>query len=84
MVKYYLLSNYELVTQKDSFYVFATIPEEDALDESFNSVYTNKYLNDINIEFEVLGYNVNYDECCSCKKSSWYMLYTDFTTDESP
>ena len=68
----------------NAYFVFLTIPDKDALDPLFNSTYSNKYLYDIETKLEYLGENIDISECCCCNEPSWYMLYADYTSNESP
>lgn len=83
-----ILRDYELVKLPGAFAAFVTIPENNALDIKHNSVYANDYCNRLQrfftVSHEAIGENVFCGEPCGCSNSSWYMLYTDFTSAESP
>ena len=83
-----ILKNYEIVKQDTNFLVFVTLPGSDALDDNNNSIYASKYLGQVrelfDISIEIIGENMNYDNSCTCNKSSWYMLYTDYAETDSP
>jgi predicted nucleic acid-binding Zn ribbon protein len=79
-----ILNDYQLIKKDDDYFAFLTVPDKNALDPKFNSIYTNKYLNDIETKLDYLGENIDIGECCSCKEPSWYMLYADFASNESP
>jgi len=77
-----------MIKTDNGFVVFVTLPEDNALDENFNNIYVSEYLAQMKklfkISIEIIGKNLNYDKSCTCKKSSWYMLYTDFIETDSP
>jgi predicted nucleic acid-binding Zn ribbon protein len=77
-------SDYQLVKKDHTYVAYLTVPDKNALDPRFNSTFTNKYLHDIETELEHLGENIVTGESCCCNEPSWYMLYTDFTSNESP
>ncbi|MCL2672036.1 MAG: Zn-ribbon-containing protein [Clostridiales bacterium] len=83
-----ILKNYELVKVDIGFVAFITLPEDDALDEKYNSIYVSQYLAQMKAVFrmtlKIIGENLNAEKSCACEKSSWYMLYTDFTQTDSP
>lgn len=79
-----ILNDYQLIKNDSSYLAFLTIPEKDALDTNFNSRYTNTYLDNIDTKIDYLGENLDIGDCCSCKEPSWYMLYTDYASNESP
>lgn len=74
-----------LVVENDANYTaFVTTPESNSLDKQYNSKYLEDYSTKISITSEYIGNNINTGEYCSCECSSWYMLYADFATEESP
>ncbi len=79
-----ILKDYQLVKKDNAYYAFLTVPNNDALDPRFNNIYTNKYLHNIETKLDYLGENVDISECCCCNEPSWYMLYTDYASNESP
>ncbi len=83
-----ILREYELIKFKESFCTFVTIPDDDALELKYNNVYINDYYNKgksiFNISYEPIGENLYCGKPCKCSSPSWYMLYTDFITEESP
>ena len=83
-----ILKNYEMIKMDNSFIVFVTLPEDNALDEKYNNIYISKYLLQVKklftVSIDTIGKNLNCDKGCACKKSSWYMLYTDWTAIDSP
>lgn len=84
-----ILKDYLLIKNNENYTAFATIPEDDSLDERHNNVYVSKYLDEIKkyfeISAEIIGENLNTDKSCNCaEKPEWYMLYTDWTDEESP
>lgn len=79
-----ILNDYQLVRQDSNYAAFLTIPDMHALDTQFNTTYTNKYLLNIETKLDFLGKNMDIDEYCCCKEPSWYMLYADYASNESP
>ena len=67
---------------------FFEMPELDSLDEKNCNRYVIEALADIKkrfvVTFEVLGRNTEVNEICSCKDSSWYVLYTHRQHSASP
>lgn len=83
------MKDYFLIKSSGNYVSFVTTSDDDALDEQYNNVYTAKYLCKVKklfeIRAEILGENLNTDSPCCCKeKPEWYMLYTDWTDEESP
>ena len=84
-----ILRDYLVVKNVDCYIAIVTIPDDDALDDSYNNIYVCKYLAEIKSNFEIsteiIGENLNTDQSCKCtEKPEWYMLYTDWTDEESP
>lgn len=83
-----ILKNFEMIKTDDNFMVFVTLPADDALDENYNNTYVSKSFAKVQelfeISMEIIGENLNYDKSCTCEKSSWYMLYTDYSKTDSP
>lgn len=66
-----------------------TLPEDDALDEKYNNIYVSKHLGNMHefftISIEIIGEDMDTAPSCTCeKKPDWYMLYADWTDQESP
>ncbi|NMC56703.1 MAG: DUF2310 family Zn-ribbon-containing protein [Eubacteriaceae bacterium] len=76
--------DYNIVENAANYIAFVTTPESNSLDKQYNSKYLDDYSDKISITSEYIGNNLNTGEYCSCEQSSWYMLYTDYTKDESP
>jgi predicted nucleic acid-binding Zn ribbon protein len=61
---------------------------------SLKKEYSNKYVDDSYEELmnlcevapkvEIIGQSSDYECSCDCKMPSWYMLYSDYSTNESP
>jgi predicted nucleic acid-binding Zn ribbon protein len=79
-----ILNDYQLVKKDNAYFAFVTVPDKNALDPRFNIIYTNKYLHDIETKLDYLGENIDIGECCCCNEPSWYMLYADYASNESP
>ena len=84
-----ILKDYLLVKSVDSYIAFATVPDDGALDDAHNNIYVSKYLaevkNKFEISIEIIGENMSTEKSCECaEKPEWYMLYTDWTDEESP
>lgn len=84
-----ILKDYLLLKNDDSYIAFATLTDNDALDGRHNNIYVAKYLDGLKNLFEFstesIGENLNTGNSCDCaEKPEWYMLYTDWTDEESP
>ena len=79
-----ILNDYQLIKKDNAYLAFLTVPDKNAIDPKFNNSYTNKYLNDIETKLDYLGENIDIGDCCCCKEPSWYMLYADYASNESP
>ncbi|MFZ5985721.1 MAG: DUF2310 family Zn-ribbon-containing protein [Bacillota bacterium] len=85
-----LMNDCNTIFQEDKFITYLLAPEQDSLDLR-NS---NKYVNDFYAKLltlctqeptiQLLGKSSDYEDTCNCKTPSWYMLYSDYTTNESP
>ena len=82
------LQNYELINDSNELFAYATLPDDNAMNEANNNIYVNKYkdkvLENFKIELQVIGKNMDYKISCTCEEPSWYMLYTDYSLIESP
>ncbi|MDP4143683.1 MAG: DUF2310 family Zn-ribbon-containing protein [Bacillota bacterium] len=78
------------IFEGDKYITYALAPEEN----SFSMNYANKYVKE-NYEkllrisrtkpkIKLLGKSKDYMEACTCQSPSWYMLYSDYTINESP
>jgi len=84
-----ILEDYLFIKNDGKYMAFATLPEDDALDEEHNNIYVSKYLAEVKNHFElsteIVGENMDAEESCKCaEKPDWYMLYTSWTDEESP
>ena len=84
-----ILESYEIVKSAGSFLAFATLPESDSLDEKHNNIYVSKYVESVKqlfiITVENIGENLDTMNSCLCEEGPlWYMLYSDWTDEESP
>ena len=84
-----ILEEYELMELDGSLCTFVTPPEDDALKAENNNIYGNESLAIVQENFiissEFFGKNMDADdESCNCKEPSWYMLYADHISSESP
>lgn len=80
--------NFHLVKEEGGYAVYVIMAGADALDLGFcseESVESIKKLAAIfSLKVESLGAVVSCEESCTCEAPSWYMLYSDLTTEESP
>lgn len=75
---------------EDEYITYTLAPEED----SISLKYANKYVNDNynkllklsrrKPKIKLLGKSKDYMPACSCDSPSWYMLYSDYSVDDSP
>ena len=84
-----ILKDYLFIKNTDGYIAYITVPDDYALDDAHNNVYVSKCLDEIKNYFEigkkVIGENLNTGKTCDCtEKPEWYMLYTDWTDEESP
>jgi predicted nucleic acid-binding Zn ribbon protein len=84
-----ILKDYSFIKNDAKYIAFVTLPEDDALNEAYNNIYVSKYLDEVKahleISTEMLGENLNTDKSCDCtEKPEWYMLYSDWSDEESP
>ena len=79
-----ILNDYQLVKKDNAFFAFLAVLDKHALDQRFNNIYTNKYINDIETKLDYLGENIDIGECCCCNEPSWYMLYANFASNVKP
>lgn len=84
-----ILKDYLLVKNKHKYTAIVTASDDNALDERYNNIYVEKYLNELKnhfeISMEIFGENLDIDEPCGCvQKPEWYMLYTCWADEESP
>ncbi|AEY66548.1 DUF2310 family Zn-ribbon-containing protein [Clostridium sp. BNL1100] len=85
-----LMNDCNTIFQEDKFITYLLAPEQDSLDLR----NANKYVNEFYIKLltlctqeptiQLLGKSSDYEETCSCETPSWYMLYSYYTTNESP
>ncbi len=80
--------NFHVVTEDGGYGVYVIMPGADALELEFcseESVDIIKKLAAIfSLKVTALGAAVTCEDSCECESSSWYMLYTDLATEESP
>ncbi|MBO7761401.1 MAG: DUF2310 family Zn-ribbon-containing protein [Clostridia bacterium] len=83
-----IYENFQVVSENGAYAVYVIMPGADALDLAFcteESVDTVKKLASIfSLKVESLGETVTCEDSCTCEAPSWYMLYTDLSTEESP
>lgn len=84
-----ILYEYTLCKNNEVYMAFVTVPEDDSLDERYNNVYAAQYLDELKKIFEtgieILGIDQNTDDSCNCEeKPEWYMLFTNYKSDDSP
>ncbi len=80
--------NFQVVREAGQYAVYVIMPGADALNLEFCSDESVEYVRRLAAIFalkvESLGACITCEDSCTCEKSSWYMLYTDFGTPESP
>lgn len=80
--------NFQVVSEGGAYAVYVIMPSADALDLSFcteESVEIVKRLASIfSLKIESMGTAITCEESCTCEAPSWYLLYTDLATEESP
>ena len=80
--------NFHVVTEDGAYAVYVIMPGADALELGFcseESVEIIKKLAAIfSLQIQPLGLAVTCEDSCDCENPTWYMLYTDLATEESP
>lgn len=68
-----------------------TTLEKDSLDSRYNNIYVNAQIQKLEklcnskIQFKLIGVNYkDHNTACTCNKSEFYILMTNYTTIESP
>lgn len=79
---------FQVVRDEGAYAVYVIMPSEDALDLAFCTEETVSAVKDLAaiflLEVVALGEVISCESSCGCEASSWYMLYTDLGTEESP
>ena len=80
--------NFHVVTEAEGYSVYVIMPGADALELEFcseESVDIIKKLAAIfSLKVTALGTAVTCEDSCDCGSPTWYMMYTDLATEESP
>ena len=80
--------NFQVVAEEGAYAVYVIMPGADALDLGFcteESVEIVKKLAAIfSLKVISLGEAVTCEDSCACAAPSWYMMYSDLSTEESP
>lgn len=85
-----LINSCNSIYMESKFVTYFLAPEMDSIDAKNN----NKYVSEFYAKFlelcrrkpsiSIIGKSSDYELPCNCKSPSWYMLYTDYMTHESP
>lgn len=78
-----IMSDYSLLKDNDKYIVYCNVAEVDAINEKYNNEYVNRSYKYLTIKLDVLGDNISYYDDCDCGKTSWYLLYADYTSFDS-
>ena len=80
--------NFQVVRDGEGYAVYVIMPSADALDLSFCTSDTLESVKALAAIFFLsvtsLGETLTCENSCGCEESTWYMLFTDFMTEESP
>lgn len=80
--------NFQVVSEDGAYAVYVIMPGADALDLAFCSDETvdavKKLAAIFSLKVESLGPTTTCEDSCTCEAPTWYMLYTDLLTEESP
>lgn len=85
-----LMNDCNTIHLKDKFITYFLAPEPDSLDMRNSNIYVENFykgtLSLCNHEptIQLLGKSTDYDFACTCESPGWYMLYSDYTANESP
>lgn len=81
-------NNFQVVREENGYSVYAIMPGADALDLAFCSEETVEIVKKIaaifSLRVESLGNVITCEDSCTCEEPTWYMLYSDLATSESP
>ena len=79
---------FQVVREDTAYAVYVIMPDKDALDLAFCTEETVNAVKDLAaiflLEVIPLGEVISCESSCTCEASTWYMLYTDLSTAESP
>lgn len=79
---------FQVVREASAYAVYVIMPGPDALDLAFCTEETINAVKDLAaiffLEVISLGELISCESSCTCEAPSWYMLYTDLSTEESP
>jgi predicted nucleic acid-binding Zn ribbon protein len=85
-----LINGCNTVRGECDFTTYFLVPEKDSLDPKNNNKYVNEFYAKLlgicqrEPRTSIIGKSSDYGLACSCNTPSWYMLYSDYTTHESP
>lgn len=83
-----IMNDYSLYKIENKYISIMTLSEDNSLNDAYNNEYVTKLKSQLEqyfkISLEYFGNNINYNDICTCETSSWYMMYTDYYTYESP
>jgi predicted nucleic acid-binding Zn ribbon protein len=78
------------IREEESFTTYFLSPETDSLDSKNDNKYVKESYTKLlelcrsNSSIRLLGKSADYQSACNCTSPSWYMLYSDHITHESP
>ncbi len=80
--------SFHVVAEGGAYAVYVIMPGADALSLDFCSDESVEIIRKLaaifSLKVETLGAAVTCEDSCDCAAPSWYMLYTDLATEESP
>ena len=80
--------NFHVVAEDGAYAVYVIMPDADALDLNYCAdeavAIITKLAAIFSLKVESLGTSVTCEDSCECAAPTWYMLYTDLSTEESP
>ena len=83
-----IMYEYDLIKENDSYCAYCKLPEKTSLSEENNNKYVDEYDRNIKqifkYDLEYIGEDIDENNVCSCKLTSWYMLYASYLGEETP
>ncbi|MEW5821820.1 MAG: DUF2310 family Zn-ribbon-containing protein [Cyanobacteriota bacterium] len=85
-----IFEDYNVAIHKNEIRVMVCCPEEDSLNVVYQNNYVNKYRSELernlnsDINFKIIGHDQEFKPSKCCKKTIFYILYTNMLTQVSP
>ncbi|MBL1226134.1 DUF2310 family Zn-ribbon-containing protein [Enterococcus sp. BWR-S5] len=80
--------NYQVYRTEKVVKAVVTASGSEIQEAKYENIYSRKERNelekDFQIEWQKIGVSTDFESACQCKKSSWYLLKTDFSVEITP